>query len=62
MFGLFKRDPLAKLEMQYAKKLQEARDQQRYGDVVAASKLTAEAMDILSEIEKLESRQNQRGA
>jgi hypothetical protein len=57
MFGMFKRNPVAKLEAQYAKKLQEARDKQRYGDVVASSRLTAEAMNILSEIEKLESDQ-----
>ena len=54
MFGLFKRNPLPKLQTQYAKKLEAARDQQRYGDVVAASKLTAEAEEILAMIEQLE--------
>ena len=59
MFGIFKRDPIENLEKQYAKKLEEARDQQRYGDVVAASYLTAEADAILAEIEKLEESQKQ---
>ncbi len=57
MFGIFKRDPIINLEKQYAKKLEEARDQQRYGDVVAASYLTAEADAILAEIVKLEDSQ-----
>jgi len=62
MFGFLRRNPTRQLEAQYAKKLEEARDQQRYGDVVAASKLTAEAEQILAKIEKLESGQNQNEA
>jgi len=54
MFGMFKKNPIVNLEKQYAKKLEEARDQQRYGDVVAASRLTAEAEKILAQIEQLE--------
>ena len=54
MFGLFKSNPVAKLEKQYMKLLQEARDIQRNGDVVAASAKTAEAERIREQIEKLE--------
>ena len=54
MFGMFKKNPIANLEKQYAKKLEEARDQQRYGDVVAASRLTAEAETILAQIQQIE--------
>lgn len=57
MFGWLKQDPVAKLEARYSKKLEEARDEQRRGDVVAAAKLTAEAEQILSEIESLEADQ-----
>ncbi|MDC0262031.1 DUF6435 family protein [Planctomycetaceae bacterium] len=59
MFGFFKTNPVKNLEKQYAKKLEEARDQQRYGDVVAASRLTAEAEEILAEIEQLEALRTQ---
>ena len=54
MFGLFKRDPIAKLEKKYAALLEEARDIQRNGDVVAASAKTAEAEAVREEIERLE--------
>ena len=60
MFGIFKTNPVKNLEKRYTKKLEEARDQQRYGDVVAASHLTAEAEEILAEIEQLEAAQSQR--
>ncbi|MDG2391674.1 MAG: DUF6435 family protein [Planctomycetaceae bacterium] len=59
MFGFFKTNPVKNLEKQYAKKLEEARDQQRHGDVVAASRLTAEAEEILAEIEQLEALRTQ---
>lgn len=35
MFGWFKRDPVKALEAQYAKKLEEARDAQRNGNLDA---------------------------
>ena len=54
MFGLFKSNPVAKLEKQYMKLLQEARDIQRNGDVVAASVKTAEAETIRERIEAIE--------
>lgn len=43
MFGWLKRDPKKKLEQAYARKLEEARDVQRSGDIVRYSELMAEA-------------------
>ena len=57
MFGLFKSNPIAKLEKQYGKLLQEARDIQRNGDVVAASAKTAEAEKVREQIEAIEAQQ-----
>ena len=57
MFGLFKSNPIAKLEKQYAALLEQARDIQRNGDVVAASAKTAEAEAIRVRIEELEAQQ-----
>ena len=54
MFGLFKTDAIAKLEKQYMKLMEEARDIQRNGDVVAASAKTAEAEAIRERIEAIE--------
>ncbi|MCE2496674.1 MAG: Lacal_2735 family protein [Flavobacteriales bacterium] len=56
MFGLFKSDPIAKLEKQYRAKLQEARDIQRKGDVLKAGQVTAEAEEIGRKIEELRSK------
>ena len=57
MFGLFKSNPVAKLEKEYAKLLEQARDIQRNGDVVAASAKTAEAEAVRVRIEELEAQQ-----
>ena len=57
MFGMFKSNPVAKLEKQYAKLLEQARDIQRNGDVVAASAKTAEAEAIRVRIEEIEEQQ-----
>ena len=54
MFGLFKSDPVRKLEKEYALKLKQAQDLQRNGDIVEYSQLATEADDILSHIEELE--------
>ncbi|QDT38621.1 DUF6435 family protein [Stratiformator vulcanicus] len=54
MFGLFKTDPIAKLRKEYMRKMEEARDIQRNGDVVKASQLTAEAEEIGRRIDELE--------
>ena len=57
MLGMFRKNPIVKLEKQYAKLLQEARDIQRNGDVVAASAKTAEAEAIRERIEQIEAQQ-----
>ena len=54
MFSLFKSDPLKKLRKAYDAKLEKAMLAQRDGDIKTYSMLTAEAEDILKEIEALE--------
>jgi hypothetical protein len=54
MFNLFRKDPLKKLEKEYAAKLEQGRDLQRKGDIVGYSRLAADADDILKQIEALE--------
>lgn len=54
MFGLFKKSsPADKLNKLYLKKMEEARDALRGGDVKANALLTAEAEKIADEIQKL---------
>ena len=55
MFGLFRKDPAAKLQNEYARLLKKARDIQRNGDVVAAAKVTAEAEAVREKLDALES-------
>lgn len=57
MFGLFKSDPIKKLEKAYKAKLEEARDVQRGGDVLKAGQLTAEAEEIAKQMDELRSKQ-----
>ena len=54
MFGLFKKDPVQKLKLEYASKLKEAMVAQRSGDIFQYSELTKEANKIFSEIESIE--------
>ena len=54
MFNLFKKDPIKELKKQYAKKLEEALQFQRNGDIKTYSILTQEAEKILAEIDQLE--------
>lgn len=54
MFGIFKKDPLKKLKDEYAKKLKEAVDAQRNGNIALFSKLSTEAEEILKKWEELE--------
>lgn len=54
MFNLFKKDPIVILKKQYAKKLEEALQYQRSGDIKTYSMLTQEAEKILAEIDQLE--------
>ena len=52
MFGLFKKDPVKKLEKQYDKMLEEARDLQRSGDIKGYAKKMGEAEEIAKEIDQ----------
>ena len=54
MFGLFRRDPKKQLQKRYDALLEQARDTQRGGDVVAAAKLYEQADAVYKEIEALE--------
>jgi predicted metal-dependent hydrolase len=51
MFGWFRRDPRKKLEAQYARKLVQARDAQRNGNIQGYAALMAEAETILQELD-----------
>lgn len=51
MFGLFKIDPVKKLQKIYDRKLTEALTAQRRGDIRGYSMLTAEAQKIWDQIE-----------
>ena len=60
MFGLFRKDPVKKLEKEYARKLELARDLQRKGDIVAYSKMSAEADVVLKQLEAEERKRTER--
>ena len=53
MFKLFKSDPTQKLEKEYARKLEEARDAQRAGKIPLFATLTAEAEEIGQRLDAL---------
>ena len=53
MFGLFKKDPTKKLEKEYERLMEKARDIQRSGDLKAYAKLIEESETILSKIDAL---------
>lgn len=53
MFFLFKQDPVKKLEKQYLRLMEEARDIQRSGDLRAYSRKIEEAEIIQRKIEDL---------
>ena len=54
MFGLFKKDPIKKLEKQYEQLLEEAMQLQRGGDIKGYAAKTAEAERVMDEIVKLQ--------
>jgi len=58
MFGLFKSSPVKKAKKQYQDKLTEAMNAQRSGDIQSFASLSAEAEELLKEIEKLERDKN----
>lgn len=53
MFGLFKKDPVKKLEKEYYATLEKARDIQRSGDIKAYSATMARSEEIWEKIEVL---------
>lgn len=53
MFRMFKTDPVAKLEKQYARKLEQARNAQRDGKLHDFADLSAEAEAIGRELDSL---------
>ena len=59
MVGFFQRDPSKKLRKQYDMKLEQAMLAQRKGDIKTYSMLTAEAEELWSEIEDIESTKKQ---
>jgi hypothetical protein len=57
MLGWLRRDPRKKLEQAYARKMEEARDAQRKGDIQGYASLVAESEEILQEIDRLAAQQ-----
>ena len=55
MFGIFKKDPVKKLEKQYSVIMERARDVQRSGDLKAYARMIEESESILGKIEALRS-------
>lgn len=53
MFGLFKKDPKAKLNKEYEALLEKAMQAQRNGDIRTYSELSEKADAVLKQIEKL---------
>ncbi len=56
MFGLFKKDPLKKLNDEYTQLLNKAMQAQRSGDIRTYSELSQKAEEIGKKIEALESK------
>jgi hypothetical protein len=57
MFGIFKKDPIKKLNKLYEAKLEQAMFSQRNGDIKSYSMITAEAEKIAVQIKDLENSQ-----
>ena len=53
MFGLFRRDPTKKLESEYRRLLEEARELQRNGDIKGLAIATGRAEEVARQIEEL---------
>lgn len=53
MFGLFKKDPIKKLEEKYRTKMETALAAQRRGDIDGFSQLSFEADQLAKEIDQL---------
>ncbi len=59
MFGLFKKDPIKKMEKRYYAMLEEARDVQRSGDIKGYARLMGEAEELAKQIEALKAENGQ---
>ncbi|MEL7123269.1 MAG: DUF6435 family protein [Bacteroidota bacterium] len=59
MFGLFKKDPIKKLEKEYEKMMEEAMHIQRGGDIKAYALKVAEAEELMKKIQQM--REQQKG-
>lgn len=57
MLGWLRRDPRKKLEQAYARKMEQARDAQRNGDIQGYASLVAESEEILQDIDRLAAQQ-----
>ena len=53
MFGLFKKNPTKKLEKEYERLMEKARDVQRSGDLKAYAVLIEESETILNKIDAI---------
>lgn len=53
MFGLFKKDPVKKLEKEYEQLMSKARNVQRSGDLRAYAVMIEESENILKKIDEL---------
>lgn len=54
MFKIFQKNPKKKLEKEYERIMEKARDVQRSGDLKAYAKLIEESESILNKIDELE--------
>tara|TARA_R110002073_G_scaffold257318_2_gene420048 strand:- start:243 stop:431 length:189 start_codon:yes stop_codon:yes gene_type:complete len=59
MFGLFRRDPVKKLEVEYRKLLEEARDLQRKGDIQGFAAMTARTEALAQQIDAIKAGKKQ---
>lgn len=53
MFGLFRRDPCKKLEAEYRRLLEQARDLQRNGDIRGYAAIMSQAEDVAQQIDAM---------
>jgi hypothetical protein len=60
MFGLFRRNEHKKLEAEYRKLLEQARDLQRNGDIQGFARMTARADELARRLEERKSEEKGR--
>lgn len=53
MLSFFRRDPIKKIEREYAAMLERARDAQRAGDIKLFAQLSGQADDLAQRLEEL---------